>query len=342
MISKHITHHEEKALIIVTGAAGFIGSNIVEALNLKGHHDVWVCDRLRDGEKWRNIAEREVEGFIQPSEFLDFIEKNAEKIEIVFHMGAISATTETDGDRILEANVCYTNGLLDWATKHQKRVIYASSAATYGDGQEGYSDENSCEALAKLKPLNLYGWSKHVVDRRLLRKKQRGEALPAQWVGLKFFNVYGPREDHKAGMMSVVCRAHPTAAAGEVVKLFKSHHPDYRDGGQLRDFVYVKDCVAVMMWMLEHPEVSGIFNLGTGEARSFDDLVHALFSALEMAPRIEYIDMPEKLRGKYQYYTQAEMARLREVGYKAPMTSLEDGVRDYVLTHLNKMLATQD
>ena len=322
-------------MIVVTGAAGFIGSNLVEALNAKGYHDILICDRLRDGEKWRNIAGCDIEGMVKPEDLWEVLERRKDDIEAVFHMGAISATTETDGDKIIESNVDMTFKLLEWVTRHQKRVIYASSAATYGNGDEGYDDENSSEALSKLKPLNLYGWSKHVVDRRMVRLKEAGRAMPAQWVGLKFFNVYGPNEFHKGSMMSVVCRSHPIAASGETVKLFKSHHPDYDDGGQLRDFVYVKDCVDVMLWMLEHPEVSGVFNLGTGEARSFDDLVGALFSALGKEPLIEYIDMPRRLRGKYQYYTQAEMGRLRSVGYDRKMTSLEDGVRDYVLNHLN-------
>lgn len=323
-------------MIVVTGAAGFIGSYLCHALNEAGHDDLVLCDRLRDGNKWKNIAKRDIQGIVHPDDLFEFLEKNVEDVDMVFHMGAISATTETDGDRIIQSNVDMTFKLMEWATNHQKRVIYASSAATYGDGDAGYSDENSSEALSKLQPLNLYGWSKHVIDKRLMKLKEANRPLPKQWVGLKFFNVYGPHEYHKGGMMSVICRNYPVAARGDVVNLFKSHHPDYRDGGQLRDFVYVKDCVKVMMWMLSHEKVSGVFNLGTGQARSFDELIQALFSAMNKEPKIEYVDMPESLRGKYQYYTQADMTRLREVGYAEPMTSLEDGVRDYVINYLSQ------
>jgi len=321
-------------MIVVTGGAGFIGSNILAQLSEDGQTGLVVCDWLETGDKWRNIANCELDDVIAPESLFDFLHKNAGQIDAVIHMGAISSTTETDVDLIVRSNIRLTNDLWDWCTATGTRLIYASSAATYGDGDSGFDDDMGLDALATLKPLNAYGWSKHFVDRRIARHLSAGGAKPPQWAGLKFFNVYGPNEYHKGGQKSVVAHIHPDARNGGPVKLFKSHHPKYEDGGQLRDFVYVKDCARVVSWLLDTPSVNGLFNLGTGEARSFKDLATAVFAAINRQANIEYVDTPEQIRDKYQYFTQANMARLRDAGYAAPFTSLEDGVADYVRTYL--------
>jgi ADP-L-glycero-D-manno-heptose 6-epimerase len=315
--------------VLVTGGAGFIGSNIVASLAGAGH-SVVVCDRLRQGDKWRNLAKHELEDVVRPEALMDWLAGNGAQLDAVIHMGAISSTTETDADLIVEVNFRFSLDLWRWCASNGVPMTYASSAATYGDGSAGFDDDASPEALARLQPLNAYGWSKHLFDRRVIRSIGRGVPAPPQWVGLKFFNVYGPNEYHKAGMKSVVAQKYPLAAAGEAVTLFDSHHPDYPDGGQKRDFIFVDDCVDVVNWLLGHPEVSGLFNLGTGEARTFADLATALCRAAEVEPRIEFIPMPDEIRDKYQYFTEARMDRLRAAGYDRPMTSLEDGVRAYV------------
>jgi ADP-L-glycero-D-manno-heptose 6-epimerase len=324
-------------MIIVTGGAGFIGSNIAAALEERGV-EVVICDHLRANDKWRNLAKRELAGFVYPEELLPFLNTRAEAIEAIIHMGAISATTETDGDRIMRHNVNFSLQVWDWCSKYHTRLIYASSAATYGDGGAGFDDQGSCQALAALRPLNLYGWSKHLFDRRVARLVETQRPCPPQWVGLKFFNVFGPNEYHKGTMQSVIAQLYPRIAAGETARLFRSHHPDYADGGQLRDFIYVRDCVDVIGWFLDHEEVSGIFNLGTGKARSFADLASAALQAVGRPQDIEYIPMPEQLRGKYQYFTQAEVHKLRAVGYHKPFTPLEEAVGDYV----KRFLASED
>jgi ADP-L-glycero-D-manno-heptose 6-epimerase len=251
-------------------------------------------------------------------------------------MGAISSTTESDVDLITEVNFRLSKLLWAWCASHGKRLIYASSAATYGAGEHGFDDDGSLEALAKLRPLNAYGWSKHLFDRWVARQLAQGAARPPQWVGLKFFNVYGPNEYHKGGMQSVVAQKYPLAAAGEPITLFRSHRPDVVDGGQKRDFVYVGDCVDVVLWLLDHPNVNGLFNLGTGHARSFADLAQAIFTALQRPANLQYIDMPEVIRPNYQYFTEAGMDRLRQAGYTRPFTSLAEGVRQYVLQYLSQ------
>lgn len=322
-------------MIVVTGGTGFIGSNLVAELEARGYGPIAVIDTLGTGDKWRNIAKRELEAIVPPEDALAFLDRRSAEIDIVFHMGAISATTETDADLIVNTNFVLTQDIWRWCAWRGARMIYASSAATYGDGARGFDDDGSREALAQLRPLNPYGWSKHVFDRWVAREVLEEGPLPPQWAGLKFFNVYGPNEGHKDDMKSVIAKLHPRLKAGEVARLFKSHRPDFTDGGQLRDFVYVGDCVDVMVWLYEHPEVSGLFNVGTGKARSFADLARATFAALGREPAIEYIDMPVELRGKYQYFTEARMDRLRAAGYDRPFTELEEGVRMYVQDFLS-------
>ena len=316
-------------MIIVTGGAGFIGANLLHGLEQRNVGDLVVCDNLGCGDKWRNIAKRELAAIVPPDELFGFLHRHAARITAVFHLGAVSATTERDADLIRRSNIALTLDLVDFCASHGLRLIYASSAATYGDGSAGFDDDPAPEALARLRPLNAYGWSKHMVDRRVTRLRLQGATLPPQCVGLKFFNVYGPNEYHKDDMRSVVCKLHPQLAAGEPARLFRSYRPDYPDGGQMRDFVWVGDCVDVMLWLYDHAAVSGLFNVGSGRARTWLDLAQAVFAAIDRAPDIRFIDMPESLRPKYQYFTEARMDRLRAAGYDKPFTSLEDGVARY-------------
>jgi ADP-L-glycero-D-manno-heptose 6-epimerase len=257
-------------------------------------------------------------------------------VDIVVHMGAISSTTAVDADYVIEVNFRLSWFLWQWCAHHGKRFLYASSAATYGSGEQGFDDDSSVQALGILRPLNLYGWSKHAFDRRVARAILRGEARPLQWAGLKFFNVYGPNEYHKGAMQSVIAHNYRAAASGEAVRLFKSYDPSYADGGQKRDFVFVGDCVEVILWLLDNPGVNGIYNVGTGTARSFADLARALFAAVGRAAQITYVDMPEQLRDRYQYFTQARTDRLRAAGFTRPFRTIEQGVRVYVERHLSQ------
>jgi ADP-L-glycero-D-manno-heptose 6-epimerase len=321
-------------MIIVTGGAGFIGSVLVAALEARGEH-VTVCDWLGRENKWRNIAKRDLDALVAPEQLDEFLKMRGADVKAIFHMGAISTTTETDADLIVETNIRLSQKLWAWCQHEKLPFIYASSAATYGDGSTGFKDADDPSALAKLRPLNPYGWSKHVFDRWVMRQKPKGGS---QCVGVKFFNVYGPNEYHKGGQRSVVHQIYPFALRGEAFPLFKSHNPQYEDGGQLRDFIWVGDCVNAMLWLYDHPKLSGLFNLGTGKARSFADLTVAVYRAAGKAPLIKYRDMPEELQAKYQYFTEADMGKLRAAGYTAPFTSLEDGVKQYV----QKYLASDD
>jgi ADP-L-glycero-D-manno-heptose 6-epimerase len=316
-------------LVVVTGGAGFIGSHIVSHLAEAGVRVV-VSDRLRSGDKWRNIASAQLHDLIRPEMLSEWLDRHNGKVAAIVHMAAISSTTETDVDRFVANNIRLTLDLWEWCAANAIRFIYASSAATYGDGSAGFSDDESPAALAGLRPLNAYGWSKHVVDRRVVRDVASGRPRPPQWAGLKFFNVYGSNETHKGDMRSVVFKICPTVRAGGTVTLFKSHNPGYQDGAQLRDFVYVKDCVATVGWLLQNPEVSGLLNVGTGAARSFLDLVEAVGMAVGQSPKIRFIDIPVELRDKYQYFTQADMTKIRALGFGQPFHSLEEGVRDFV------------
>jgi ADP-L-glycero-D-manno-heptose 6-epimerase len=326
-------------MILVTGGAGFIGSNIAAALTEKGVPTV-ISDRLRSGSKWRNIAKLELRDLVAPEQLEAWLEAWLEvrgrELTAIIHMGAISSTTETDADLIVENNFRLSQSLWRWCARHDKRFIYASSAATYGGAEGGFEDDASPEALAALRPLNAYGWSKLLFDRWAVREVALGNGQPSQWVGLKFFNVYGPNEYHKQGMQSVVAQKYPAAAAGESVTLFRSHRDGVPDGGQQRDFVYVADCVSVVEWLLDNPKVSGILNLGTGKARSFADLARALFAAVGRPPRLSFIDTPAAIRPNYQYFTEAHTERLRALGYSRPFTSLEEGVADYVQRFLSR------
>jgi ADP-L-glycero-D-manno-heptose 6-epimerase len=315
-------------MLLVTGGAGFIGSNLVAALNDADRTDVAVCDGLGHGGKWRNLAKRQLADIVPPAELPDWLK--GRRLDAIIHLGAISETTATDGDLVIETNFRLSMRLLDWCTATATPFIYASSASTYGDGAQGFRDDPSIAALKTLRPLNLYGWSKHLFDMAVAERAARGEKLPPQWAGLKFFNVFGPNEYHKGAMMGVLARRFDDIKAGRPVQLFKSHRDGIADGDQRRDFIYVDDVVRVMMWLLATPSVSGLFNVGTGKARSFKDLMLAGYAALGAAPDIRYIDMPEPIRGSYQYFTQSDVDRLSAAGYNGGFTALEDAVDAYV------------
>jgi ADP-L-glycero-D-manno-heptose 6-epimerase len=324
---------------LVTGGAGFIGSNIAARLAGSPDWDVAVCDWLGEaGEgRWRNLAKHPIADFVFPEDLFDWLATHRDQVDVVIHMGAVSSTTETDADKVMRSNFGLSRDLFRWCAAHDVRLIYASSAATYGDGAHGFDDDNDPTALAALRPLNVYGWSKALFDLFAVREAARG-AAPPQWAGLKFFNVYGPNEAHKGAMKSVAAQIWPDVTAGRPVKLFKSYRADVADGGQARDFVYVRDAADVVAWLADTPAVSGIFNLGSGRARSFGDLAKAVFAAAGAAPRIDFVDMPEEIRPRYQYFTEARLDRLRAAGYDGQFTSLEEGISDYA----RSFLATAD
>ncbi|MCA3713590.1 MAG: ADP-glyceromanno-heptose 6-epimerase [Phenylobacterium sp.] len=328
-----------RRIIFVTGGAGFIGSNIVARLAEDRSLDVVVCDRLREADlgKWRNLSKHAIGDFVAPGDMFDWLEKRWRDVEAVVHMGAISSTMEMDADQIIQTNFGLSRDLYRWCADRQRRFVYASSAATYGHGAQGFEDQDDFESLAALRPLNAYGWSKALFDVFAARQAAR-EYAPPQWAGLKFFNVYGPNEGHKGPMRSVATQIWPSVRDGQSVQLFKSYREGVPDGGQKRDFVYVRDVADVVAWLLASPEVNGVFNLGSGKARTFEDLARAVFAAAGKPPQIDYIPMPATLRDRYQYFTEARMQRLAEAGYSGGFTTLEAGIEDYV----RGFLATDD
>lgn len=313
-------------MIVVTGGAGFIGSALIWGFNRRGFDDILIVDSLGEEEKQRNLANLKFADFVDKDDFVERLERFKE-IEGIVHMGACSSTTESDTDFLLRNNYEYTKRLALWAIENNKRFVYASSAATYGNGSRGFSDDH--KLLPEFKPLNGYAYSKQFFDLWAWR-----EGLLDNIAGLKYFNVFGPNEYHKGEMRSVVCKTFDQIKATGKMKLFKSHHPDYKDGWQLRDFIYIKDAVEMTLYIYGKHEINGIFNVGTGKARSFFDLTAAVFRATGREPQIEYIDMPEAIRDKYQYFTQARMEKLRRAGFNGEMHSLEEAVTDYVQNYL--------
>jgi ADP-L-glycero-D-manno-heptose 6-epimerase len=313
-------------MIVVTGAAGFIGSCLVAKLNERGRNDLIVVDHYNNDNdpKKKNLAGKRYQRYYDKAEYLKLLRRDQFDFDVdcIFHMGACSSTTLQDADYFQKNNFEYSMQVAQWALKYNSRLIYASSAATYGDGDQGYSDDES--KIPSLKPLNLYGESKQKFDVWVLQ-----QGLQNKVAGLKFFNVFGPNEYHKDDMRSVVAKSYDRVATEGKIALFKSYHPKYKDGEQMRDFIYVKDTVDVMMFLMDNPNVNGIFNVGTGKARTWVDLANAIFKAVGKTPNIEFMDMPEILKDKYQYFTQADMNKLKKAGYTKPFTSLEDAVLDY-------------
>lgn len=316
-------------MIIVTGGAGFIGSCMVRTLNDHGKKDIVIVDNIASTDKWMNMRNKKYIKYVHKSKFLEEL-PTYENVEAIIHMGAQSSTTEKDFDYLWSNNFEYTKTLWNYCAEKQISFLYASSAATYGDGEQGFDDKMNID---QLRPLNGYGYSKQLFDQWV---KHQATVFPKQYVGFKFFNVYGPNESFKGSMASMIFHGYKQIKESGKVRLFKSCNPNYADGEQLRDFVYVKDICDVMYWMMEHPDINGLFNLGTGRAQSFKELAEATFHALGLEPKIEYIDMPEHLKDKYQYYTKAEMGKLREAGYVKEFMDLEAGANDYVRNHLDK------
>ncbi len=319
----------QQGRVLVTGGAGFIGSALVWALNQRGVEDILVADFLGETDKWRNLAALRYADYLEADDLLSLVRADSGRlrgVRCVLHMGACSTTTEKDAAYLVRNNYEYTQELAAWALAHGARFVYASSAATYGDGSAGMSDG---AVLETLRPLNMYGYSKHMFD-----QFARRQGFLDRVVGLKFFNVYGPNEDHKGDMRSLVHKAYHQIQAEGVIRLFKSYRPDFKDGEQKRDFLYVKDAVAMTLHLAGNDRAGGLYNVGSGRAATWNQLAAAVFGALERPPRIEYVEMPADLRGKYQYFTEADIGRLRAAGYDRPVTSLVDAVKDYVREYL--------
>jgi ADP-L-glycero-D-manno-heptose 6-epimerase len=316
-------------MIIVTGGAGFIGSALITALNKRQITDILVVDELGTDQKWKNLRNLSFVDYVEKDDFLEMVieDKLNSSIDAVFHLGACSDTTETNASYLIKNNYEYSKLLAQWATADNIRFIYASSAATYGDGSAGFSDDQ--EKIEILSPLNMYGYSKHLFD---LWARRAG--LLKKIAGLKYFNVFGPNEYHKADMRSFCIKAFEQITSTGKVRLFKSYKPEYADGEQLRDFIYVKDAVDMTLFFYDEPQLSGLFNIGTGKARTWNDLVKAVFDAMDKKPIIEYIEMPESIRNQYQYLTEADITKLRKAGYNKQTTPLEDAIKDYVQSYL--------
>jgi ADP-L-glycero-D-manno-heptose 6-epimerase len=319
----------ESESIVVTGAAGFIGSNVVAALNEAGNDDLILCDRLREDQRWLNLRKRSFRDLVHPEELITYLTCWKRPPKALIHLGANSSTTSIDGDELMRVNFRATLNLLDYCTEKGVNFIYASSAATYGDGANGFIDEFSLTALKKLRPLNLYAFSKHLIDKIIAERSEKGLPLPPKCIGLKYFNVYGQNEYHKGDMISVVGKNYSKVLAGEPIELFKSHREGIEDGAQHRDFIYVDDAVSVTLWFLERGPNHGLYNVGTGEGATFREMAEALCAALGKPPEIRYAPMPHSIRDRYQYYSRASLENLRSAGYSERFSDIEEGVSRY-------------
>lgn len=314
--------------ILVTGGAGFIGSALVWELNRRGCESIIVADFLGTSDKWRNLAPLRFEDYLEADDLRPRLQSGVlGKFDLVLHLGACSATTERDATYLIRNNFEFTKDVAAWSLANSARFVYASSAATYGDGSAGMAD--TTEEISRFRPLNMYGYSKHLFD---LYAQRQGWLK--RIVGLKYFNVFGPNEDHKGEMRSVVHKSFAQVLQDGVIRLFKSHRPDYSDGEQKRDFLYIKDAVTMTLHLAQSVEANGLYNLGSGEAHTWNALARAIFTAMGREPHIEYIDMPEALRGKYQYFTQADIGKLRSTGFEQTVTPVQEAVRDYVSNYL--------
>lgn len=322
--------------ILVTGGSGFIGSNLVAALLDRGTHNIVVSDTFGIGDKWRNLSKHVVHEIIPPAELFEWLEANHAQLDMIYHLGSISSTVEDHIDDVLKNNFSLTLKLWRFCNEKEVRLVYASAAATYGAGDHGFDDNLDVAYLRTLKPLSGYGWSKHLFDVHVATAVARGQVRTPQWVGLKFFNAYGPNEYHKGEQRSVISKIALHAIQAGNIKIFRSYNKQYADGEQKRDVIYVKDIVRVLLWLLDSPKVSGLFNLGTGHASTFNNMARSIFTALGREQKIQYMDMPADLVKKYQYHTEAKMNRLRAAGYTENFTSLDAGVKEYVQNYLTQ------
>lgn len=322
--------------ILVTGGGGFIGSNLVEGLCRRGGYRIVICDKFGPDEKWRNLLGLPIWEILPPEALPAWLAAHAGELEAIYHLGGNSSTTERDSGAMLEVNYRFSLSLWHYCVAKAVRFFYVSSYATYGAGEQGFDDDGSLPGLLKLRPMSPHGWSKHLFDLHVAQTVAAGEKVPPQWVGYKLFNVYGPREGHKEEQRSVISKMGEQAMHAGGVRLFRSQNSAWRDGEQKRDVLYVKDAVNALLWLLDTPSVSGLYNLGAGKASTFNEMARAIFAALGREPRIHYIDMPENIAQNYQYFTEAKMDRLRAAGYKESFTPLEEGIRDYLLNYLRK------
>ena len=321
-------------MLLITGGAGFLGSNLAATLERDSRDKIVICDYINI-QKEKNLKKRNSRKIVHPKNLLHFLNKHKKEIDTILHLGAISSTTEENINLVAENNINLPIKIWDWCGKNNKRLIYASSAATYGNGSKGFDDDNSLRKISALVPLNLYGLSKHIFDLLVVSYLSKKNPKPRQWVGLKFFNVYGPNEYHKGSMKSVIAQIFPKAKIGKSIKLFKSHHPKYKHGFQKRDFIWVEDCVNIIIWFLNNKNINGIFNVGTGKARTFIDLVKNIFKNMDSKSQIKYIDTPKNIRKNYQYFTEAKVNKLRKAGYRKKFTTLEKGISLYIKDYLN-------
>ncbi len=323
-------------MILLTGGAGFIGSNLLAHLEARGIYDVIICDSFGKGNKWRNLSKHAFANMMPADKLFDFLENNSRDIEAIFHLGAITDTLNDNADEMVRNNFVFGIELWNWAFRARARFIYLSSAAVYGDGEAGFSDENSLVEMKKLNPLSLYGWTKHIFDKRAMRVVETGAVMrPPQWVGFRAFNVYGPNEYHKGNMKSQVTRTIEKVARGKSVDLYKSTNPEIADGEQKRDFVWVDDVCEALLWAYDNKEVNGLYNLGTGQARSYNELVDIVLKTLNAPSNKKYVNMPGALEPQYQSHTCSDNTRLREAGFEHSFLSLEEGVKKYVETYLS-------